>query len=322
MARKPRATDNARIRNLGSSLSPGLGELFSLLSALAWAVGVMFYRQLGNTLPPLQLNFLKNALVLLMLLPAIALLHGWAIPNFSARQAALALASGLIGIGIADTLYFRALNEIGAGRMGIMGNFYSPIMIVLSFLFLDERLLPVQLAGFALVSIGVWVAAWPRTGSEPRPAHALRGFFLALRAVTLMAISVVMVKRVLEGQPLLWVTLLRMLGALAGMAVIAAVRGETALLAPATANMPWARLILAAFIGQFVAMVLWLAGYKFTQASVAAILNETASIFILLLAAFWLKEPLTRRALTGVGLTISGVSCMLWARGMPPPSRS
>ena len=76
--------------------------------------------------------------------------------------------------------------------------------------------------------------------------------------------------------------------------------------------MPWGRLLLAAFVGQFLAMVLWLAGYKFTLASVAAILNETASVFILLLAAFWLKEPLTRRSILGVGLTLGGVSCMLW----------
>ncbi|MGH8500462.1 MAG: EamA family transporter, partial [Methylococcales bacterium] len=73
-------------------------------------------------------------------------------------------------------------------------------------------------------------------------------------------------------------------------------------------------LIIAAFVGQFVAMVFWLAGYKFTSASVAAILNETASVFILLLAWLWLKEPLTRRGLIGVGLTLSGVSFMLWAR--------
>ena len=78
--------------------------------------------------------------------------------------------------------------------------------------------------------------------------------------------------------------------------------------------MPWGKLVLAAFVGQFLAMVLWLAGYKYTLASVAAILNETASVFILLLAWVWLKEPLTRRALAGVGLTLAGVSCMLWVR--------
>jgi drug/metabolite transporter (DMT)-like permease len=129
-----------------------------------------------------------------------------------------------------------------------------------------------------------------------------------------MAVSIVMVKRVLEAHPLLWVTLLRMLGALVGMAVIAAVRGEMAHLAPARTGMPWRKLVLAAFVGQFLAMVLWLAGYKYTLASVAAVLNETASIFILLLAAFWLKEPLTRRSVFGVVLTFGGVCFMLMLR--------
>lgn len=301
-------------RKLEMAVTAGFGELCSILSALAWAVGVMFYRQLGATLPPLQLNFLKNLLVMAMLLPAIPLLHGLAIPSFSAWQIFATVGSGLLGIGIADTLYFRALNELGAGRMGVLGNFYSPFVIVLGYLFLDEHLLPVQLLGFALVSLGVWIAAWPRRGAAARPAHALRGLAYALLAIVLMAVSIVLVKRVLEAQPLLWVTGLRLLGALAGLAVIAWLRGETAYLAPPRVGMPWGKLAVAAFIGQFLAMVLWLAGYKFTQASVAAILNETASIFILLLAVVWLKEPLTRRAVVGVVLTLTGVSCMLWVR--------
>ena len=296
----------------------GFGELCSILSALAWAIGLMFYRQLGATLPPLQLNFLKNLLVLGMMVPAIPLLHGLAIPHFSAWQLAAAIGSGVLGIGLADTLYFRALNELGAGRMGVLGNFYSPFVIVLSFFFLDERLGAWQLLGFALVSLGVWVAAWPRAleaeGRTARPAHALRGLGYAMLAIVLMAVSIVLVKRVLEAQPLLWVTGWRMLGALAAMLLIAAWRGETRNLRPDAAGLPWPKLALAAFVGQFLAMVLWLAGYKYTLASVAAVLNETASIFILLLAAIWLKEPLTRRAVAGVVLTFSGVCFMLWVR--------
>jgi drug/metabolite transporter (DMT)-like permease len=310
------------------SATPGFGELCSILSALAWAIGLMFYRQLGARLPPLQLNFLKNLLVLGMLLPAIPLVHGLAIPHFTGLQLAAAIASGVLGIGVADTLYFRALNELGAGRMGILGNFYSPFVIVLSFAFLGEHLLPAQLAGFALVTAGVWVAAWPRkvarglvpdtpiggAAPEPPPPHPLRGLAFGLSAVILMAVSVVLAKRVLEAQPLLWVTGWRMVGAIVGMGVIALARGEGRAMFGVVGGIPWGRLALAAFIGQFLAMILWLAGYKFTQASVAAILNETASVFILLLAAIWLKEPLTRRAVIGVLLTLSGVSCMLLVR--------
>jgi drug/metabolite transporter (DMT)-like permease len=185
-------------------------------------------------------------------------------------------------------------------------------VIVFSFFFLGERLGPWQLLGFAMVSLGVWVAAWPK--KEARPAHAVRGFLYALLAVSLMAVAIVLVKRVLEAQPLLWVTGLRMAGALVAMGAIAAWRGELGALRPAARGFPWPKLLAAAFIGQFVAMVLWLAGYKYTLASVAAVLNETASIFILLLAAFWLKEPLSRRSVAGVVLTFSGVCFMLWVR--------
>ena len=299
----------------------GLGEACSILSALAWAIGIMLYRQLGASLSPLRLNFLKNLLVLGMMLPAIPIVHGLGLPHFSAFQLFAAIASGVVGIGIADTLYFRALNELGAGRMGIIGNFYSPLVIVLSYAFLGERLLPLQLAGFVLVSLGVWIAAWPRKlaanlvpGAPGRPSHTARGFGFALLAVALMACSIVLVKRVLEAQPLLWVTGLRMAGAIAAMFLIALVHGQAAQLEPRAPGLPWPKLFMAAFVGQFLAMILWLAGYKFTLASVAAVLNETASIFILLLAAAWLKEPLTRRAAAGVVLTFGGVCFMLWAR--------
>jgi len=306
------------------------GELFALLSAAAWAVGVILYRKLGAHLPPLTLNFLKNALVLAMLVPALAFFHGTDVPHFTARQLAFALASGVIGIGIADTLYFRALNELGAGRMGILGNSYSPFVLLLGFVFLGERLVPLQWAGFALVSAGVLLASWPRrdgVGALPvpgsvdaddappvaRPAHPWRGAAIGLASVALMAIAVVLAKRVLEAQPLLWVTAVRMLGALAGMVVIALARGELARLRPPP-GICWWPLLRAAFVGQFLAMLLWLAGYKYTLASIAAVLNETASVFILVLAAWWLKEPLTRRGVAGVMLTLAGVCCMLWLR--------
>jgi len=58
-------------------------------------------------------------------------------------------------------------------------------------------------------------------------------------------------------------------------------------------------------------MVFWLGGYKYTSAPVAAILNETASIFILLLAWIWLGERPGIRGLAGVALALGGVVLML-----------
>jgi len=292
----------------------GIGEACSIGSALAWSGGVIMYKRLGETLAPLQLNLLKNLIVLALLVPTLLLTPGAGWPSLSPAALVLTLVSGVLGIAIADTLYFRALNALGAARVGIIGNLYSPFVIVLSFLFLAERLNALQIVGFMLVSIGVLLVTRQRAEKALAPAELRRGVLCGAAAIALMAIAIVMVKRVLEGQPLLWVVALRLLGGVAGLAALFVWRGQPLL--PNAQHRPrlrWHVLIIGALLGQYVSMMLWLAGYKYTKASVAAILNESSSIFIVLLAALFLHEALTTRKLLGVGCTLSGVACMLLA---------
>ncbi|MBD9435093.1 DMT family transporter [Pseudoxanthomonas sp. PXM03] len=295
----------------------GIGEAMALGSAAAWAVGVILARQLGVHLPPLTLNLLKNGLVLCVLAPVALLLYAGAWPVMPVRDMLIVLASGVIGIALADTLYFRALNELGAGRMGVIGNLYSPLVMLLGFVFLDERLGGMQWLGFALVAGGVLLVSLPARGQAARPQHTLRGILLGLLAIALMAVAIVMVKRTLETQPLLWVTLLRLCGAMAGLLFLASLPSMRQRMRFVPRDVAWHRLVLAALVGQGLSMVLWLGGYKFTSASVAAILNESASVFLVVLAALWLREPMGRRAFVGVLLTFSGIACMLLGRATP-----
>lgn len=310
----------------------GLGEVLSLLSAMTWAVGVIFYRHLVRGLPALTLNFNKNLLVLLMLLPLPWLLHGSQGPDLSWGEVGMSMASGFLGIAVADTLYFVALSQLGAGRMGVIGNAYSPMVIVLSLVWLGERLHFWQVVGFMLVMAGVFVIAQrprparvvvgkPRPPPDPMPpdvtppapgdrTHAM-SFLIGLTAIVLMAVAIVMIKPILESRLLGWVTLLRLIGALIGLVVIAAIRGDLPLLRARGRKINWKLLAAAAFFGQGLSMVLWLGGYKYAPASIAAVLNETASVFILLLAWWWLREPLGRQGVFGVALTLPGVALML-----------
>ena len=54
-------------------------------------------------------------------------------------------------------------------------------------------------------------------------------------------------------------------------------------------------------------MILWLGGMKYAQASIAAVLNQTATIFTIVLAALILHEPLTRVRIGAAALAITGV---------------
>lgn len=303
-------------------IQAGLGELLSIACAVTWAMGVIIYKRLGEQVSPFRLCLLKNLIVLVLVSITVAALlspaASWmglaTLPPLSmpATTIAWVVASGVIGIAVADTLYLQALNALGAGRMGVVGNLYSPFVILLSFAFLGERLTAMQLFGFALVLFGVLLVNSPdRTAASGPPGRA-GSLALGALSIALMAVAIVMVKRVLEQQPFWWVVLLRVAGAVAGMLLLVALSPRLRGAAFASrAPMRWGVLLAAAFVGQYLSMTMWLAGYKYTSASVASVLNETASVFIVVFAALFLGEALSRRRVLGVGVTLAGVMVMV-----------
>lgn len=289
---------------------PWIGELCSILAAMTWALGVITYKRLGESLSPLALNLMKNCLVMAMLLPTVWLAHGSLWPNMSTQALFITVLSGALGISIADTMYFRSLNELGAGRMGIIGNLFSPSVIFLAYMFLGERLTVLQMTGFLFVLFGVYMVNRRRADAPGKVSR--KGVLLGVGAILLSAVGIVMVKPVLETEPFFQVAMVRMLGAIMFMIVLVPVLGQRVVW-PSWGAIPWRILWLGAFLGQYLSMLLWLAGYKYIEASVASILNETASIFILIFAWLLLGETLDRRKLIGVALTFLGVFIMIFA---------
>jgi drug/metabolite transporter (DMT)-like permease len=148
-------------------------------------------------------------------------------------------------------------------------------------------------------------------GADRRQSGSARGALYGVLAVALNALGIVMVKPVLSSEIAFFqIALFRVAAALvAGMFAWPWLNGRLKQLN--WRSLPWGTLILGAILGQYVSMLLWLGGYKFIDASVASILNETASIFILLFAWLLLGERLSSRKLLGVALTFAGVAVMM-----------
>ena len=123
-----------------------------------------------------------------------------------------------------------------------------------------------------------------------------------------MAVGVVMVKRILEVHPFFWTVQWRLAGGAAGMLAYTFLRREWSVVqASFRKEQPWLMVTSAALLGTYICMILWLAGYKYTTASIASMLNESTSAFIVLFAWLILKEPLTVRKTAGLALTLAGV---------------
>lgn len=290
----------------------GWGETFALSSALTWALAVILLRRSGETLPAFELNLFKNCFGIVLFIPTILLVNGIALPYYTAAELWLVFLSGVLGIALADTWYLKALNVMGASRTGIVSSLFSPFVILLSAIFLDERMVPWQWLGFVLVMAGVLLVTWRAHRSEVDVENVKRGVMFATGAVFMMAVGVVMVKEILETRSFLWTVELRLVGGAVGMFLFVLARHRwKSVRDNFKLQQPWGMIMLASFLGSYFALILWLAGYKLIDASVASVLNETNVVFIVLLAWLMLGEQINRRRLVGMGLTIAGVTIMV-----------
>ena len=290
----------------------GWGEFFALSSALTWALAVILLRRSGETLPPFELNLFKNCFGMALMVPTILLVDGFKLPDYTATELLLVFGSGLVGIAIADTWYLKALNIMGASRTGIVSSLFSPFVILLSAIFLGERLVPWQWSGLVLVMSGVLLVTWRRHRSVVDAADVKRGVMYGVGAVFTMAVGIVMVKEILETGSFLWTVELRLVGGVAGMLVLLLVPARwKSVRANFSQPQPWGTVMFASFMGAYFALILWLAGYKLIDASVASVLNETNVAFIVLLAWLMLGEPINGRKLAGLALTLGGATIMM-----------
>ena len=288
------------------------GEIFALSSALTWALAVILLRRSGETLPPFELNLFKNCLGLVLMIPTILLFNGLALPDYSLFELFVIVTSGLLGIALADTWYLRALNLMGASRTGIVSSLFSPFVILLSTVFLGERMGLWQWFGFSMVISGVLLVTWRVHRSEVDSDDLRKGAIYGVAAVFLMAVGIVMVKEILETRPFLWTVELRLVGGVAGMLAFMLVRGSWQRVRQNFRQpQPWGTISTASFLAAYLALIMWLAGYKLIDASVSSVLNETNGAFIVLLAWLMLGEKINRRKLAGISLTLAGVIVMM-----------
>jgi len=300
---------------------PHKGEICSLLCAFLWATATLFFRKAGEQLPPFSLNFYKNSLVLLLLIPTAVFLGHTSIPNLPSSTWQLIFMSGLIGICLADYLFFKGLHLLGAGRNAIVNCSYSLFMFLFSSMYLGEQLRSVHILGSSLVIVGIVLASIKFHKDHPTlPASTkdrIYGIIYGLLAMALTAIGVLLVKPIMQENvlPVDVIAILRLIAGILGAVLFLTITGRMgSTLRLMQHNFPWKSFSIGTFLGGYLAMVIWLLGYKHTEANTAAILNQTSTLFTVILAAMFLNEPLTKGKSFGALIAFGGVAVILLNR--------
>jgi drug/metabolite transporter (DMT)-like permease len=284
-----------------------LGESMALLTAITWAFAVILFKKSGEAVHPIGLNLFKNVLAGILLIPTAWLFGETLLRPVSLNEYLLLFISGALGIGVADTLFFKSLNALGAGRSAIVDCLYSPFIIGLSMLWLGETLSLWQFLGVTMIVSAVLSIMHERKRNTIDRRKVFLGILWGVLAMASMAVGIVMIKPLLEHSPLIWATEVRILGGLAVLAVVLLFHpSRWTIIASVGSSQRWVYTLAGSFVGAYLAMVLWLAGMKFTQASIASALNQTSNIFIFIFAAILLKEKITLLRLIAIILGVAG----------------
>jgi DME family drug/metabolite transporter len=143
-----------------------IGELAALGAAVSWAIAPLLYRKALSNTKPLSANIVRcatNAGVLV----AVFLLLGQAgvLATLPLWVIVVVIVSGLVGLGIGDTLYMVALKTIGVSRAVPLATSYPLFSLVWAVFLLGQPLSALALVGAAVILLGIWLLSMEKNGA-------------------------------------------------------------------------------------------------------------------------------------------------------------
>jgi len=289
-----------------------MGETYALACALVWAFAVIFFRKSGETVSPFSLNLFRVVVSGLLFSVTMVIFQKPILGQAPLEDYLILVASGVIAIAFSDTLFHMCLNRVGAGLNAIVSTLYSPFIILFAFLMLGERLGWEQFLGMVLIMGGVVVASATSLPDGVNRRDLIIGLLLGVGSMVTLAFGIILAKPVLERSDILWATTVRQLGSLAVLGPVALFwPGRRQRLAIFRPHAAWKFSLPGAILGSYLALILWIGGMKYTTAGNAGILNQTSTIYTLIFASIFLKEPFTRRKGLATVLAMLGIVFVL-----------
>ncbi len=278
------------------------------MAPLTWAFAVILFRVAGRDMGPLALNLLKNSVGLVLLVLTLVVIGGQGWRETPLWDVGILIASGVVGLAMADTLFLWSLNLIGAARTAVVSAAYPVSVVAMSMVFLGERYAPLQWLGAGMVISALLLNAVPekQRGSLGGRQLAL-GLGVGMLAMVLMSAGIVMAKPSLEGTGVVWASVLRLGGGQVALMLAAALHsGRRQHFSALVPSQSWRAGLPASIIGTYLAYMLWLGGMKYADVSVAAVLNQLSIVYIAILAAVFLRERLTPWKIAAILLGLAG----------------
>ncbi len=287
-----------------------LGCSLALLSAFFWALGSVLFHSIGEKAPAAAMNLMK-CLLGCVYIGILLLVFGTR--QMDTRSFLFLGLSGILGISLGDTFFFKALKDIGPKPTILLGTLGPVFTLLLAGLFLREKIsLPAGL-GILCVLAGINTVVWRSHSGTTEKRQWLRGITFAALSGACTAAAVILAKIGVETADSLQGTWIRLFwsGAVLLTGGIAAgkIRDWTV---PFMDKRTMLLSGLTVFIVIFGGFWLSLLSLKLIGASISTTLNFTTPLFILPLAALFLKQKATRMEIIGSLIAVAGIALIFY----------
>lgn len=285
-----------------------IGDLCATGAACLWSVTVIFLRKASQHDDVIALKVFQNTLTALLFAISLFVFRQPLWVELTGSDWLRLGISAFLGITVGDTLHLASLARVGATSQAILDCLYLPFVILCAFIGYGEAISPLEGFGGALVLASIPLGTYYRTNHATVSRRDLTiGIAYAIVAQISMAICVLMIRDLVRTHAVMTLTFYRFVfGNLLLLAPMLIVKRQWSLLwriPPRKALVP---AIVSTTTGPFIATFLWLLGFKYTLAGRAAIYNQLSTVLVVILAAIFLKESLTRLKIVAITLAIIG----------------
>ena len=291
----------------------GIGESAGLIAAACWASASLLYS--GTKLTAWEMNCGKNvfaSIVLLAQLLVVALVTSKTVFNADLLAWWWLGWSGVIGIVIGDTLYFRSLQILGPRKALIVSTTAPVFAAILGYTVLGEALSVVIIVGMTLTLSGVaYVVADRKSANESPglfPGSTAQGILAGIGGAICQALGGVCSRIGMRDCDGVEGAFIRLSVSAACVVVVLICQQQFKNVAGKLVDRSLLKRFLpAVLLGTWLGIWLSQVAYKFTTVSVATTLLATTPLFAVPLVRIFFGFRITTGAIMGTIVAVIGV---------------
>lgn len=215
--------------------------------------------------------------------------------------------SGFVGLFLGDMFLFRAFLEVGPRLSSLLMSLAPPFTALVGFVFLDERIDAVGLAGMTLTVVGIVLTISERKPEDEQNRPSPRGIVFGVLGAVGQTVGLVLSKKGMGSYDAFAATQVRVIGALAAFVLLffglrrfgqvrQALRDRRAMALAAA----------GAFVGPFLGVACSLLAVQFIETGIAASIIATTPLMVIPFS--WIEGDRPGiRGIIGTVLAVLGV---------------